>query len=70
MNELTRYAHDLIATQCKNLIFVLPSDGSMRLSDFRKLQAIVFTLEPSFNLTIKKDALSTISTTTQMHLTK
>lgn len=53
INALTRYAHDLIEIQCKNLVFILPSDGSMTLLDFRQLQVIVFDLEPSFSLTIQ-----------------
>lgn len=53
MDELTRYAHDLIATHCKNLVFILPLDGSMTLADFRRLRTIISDLEPSFNLSIQ-----------------
>ena len=53
MNELTRYALDLIETQCRNLIFILPTDGSFTYNDFLQLKAILSGLDPTFYLTLK-----------------
>lgn len=53
MDELTRYAHDLIAIQCKNLFFILPLDGSMTVADFHRLGEVIFDLDPSFNLNLQ-----------------
>lgn len=53
MDELTQYAHDLLATKCKNLVLIPPVDGSLSFNQIQCLQSFIYSLEPSVNFTIR-----------------
>ena len=52
MDEITRYAWDLIECEKKDITIVLPLDGSMTYHDFLRLREVIAALDPDVKLTV------------------